>query len=129
MWGGGGASTQWKSSGAECVPPDIKVVGQLIIGTFSFWCFIDSVHTILTARLPLPQWGGGGGGPGGGPTLNLMLKSIHRGTKGGGGSGPTRPSAGYSRVARYHLGGIILIVILSNYNIRHIDLPLVLGNV
>ena len=33
----------------------------------------------------------GGGGPRGGPTLGLMLKSLHRGPKGGGGAGPPGP--------------------------------------
>ena len=33
----------------------------------------------------------GGGGPRGGPTLGPMLKSLYRGPKGGGGSGPPGP--------------------------------------
>ena len=44
----------------QCVwsfPPNNKVLGQLILGTFSFWCFMDSVHIILIDLAPPPTEG------------------------------------------------------------------------
>ena len=35
-------------------PPNIKVMGQLILGTFSCWCFMDSVNTLILKDLPPP---------------------------------------------------------------------------
>ena len=43
----------------ECVlppppPPNIKVMDQLILSIVPFWCFMDSVHTLILTDLRPP---------------------------------------------------------------------------
>ena len=54
---GGGHGPPYKSWGQSmfrlCI--NIKVVSQLILSTFSFRCFMDSLHRVLLKQLPPPQ--------------------------------------------------------------------------
>ena len=43
-----------KKLGAQiefCHSPNIKVVGLVILSTFSFWSFIDSIHILILTDL------------------------------------------------------------------------------
>ena len=105
----------------ECSPLDppliwLHLVGQNMIG----WCFSQHTQNEHTSEGRIQDiWKGGGGvqirstskkgGPDGGPILGPMLKSLHRGTKGG-----SRPPPPWIRPCFYsHTTGYVLQNLMS----------------